>query len=310
MKEQRKQKSFPSAIGSVGVFMQCEIAKLEQQGRLGCARNYVETWRSFSAFLEKRELKFSEWDGELMERYAGWLVARGICRNTLSFYMRCLRALYNKAAERGIMLNSAPFHRVYTGVDKTRKRAVDGLWLMRLREADLQGVPALRRTRDIFLFSFYARGMAFVDIAYLKKKNISCRILSYTRRKTGQPLWIRLEPCMQEILERYEDPASPYLFPFLRSEDSAVAYRQYLAALNNYNKCLRRLSESLNLSPSLSSYVARHSWATLAHRLQVPMSVISEGMGHSSEKMTRIYLSSLHHAVVDDANQAIIASIL
>lgn len=309
MRKQKEQKSFLSAAGAVGVFMRHEIAKLEKLGRWGCARNYAETWRSFSAFLEGRELRFPEWDGELMERYAAWLSARGVCRNTLSFYMRCLRALYNKAAEAGAPLAFAPFRRAYTGIDKTRKRAVGGQWLTRLREADLQGRPALRRTRDVFLFSFYARGMAFVDVAYLRKENIFCGMLSYTRRKTGQQLWIRLEPCMREILERYDDPASPYLFPYLRAEDSVGAYRQYLAALNNYNKCLRRLSDCLELSPSLSSYVARHSWATLAHRLQVPLSVISEGMGHTSEKTTRIYLSSLHHAVVDEANRVVIASI-
>lgn len=309
MRKQDGQKSFSPAWKSVGAFVRREVANLEEQGRWGCARKYMETWRSFSAFLEGGELRFVEWDGELIGRYAAWLSARGVCRNTLSFYMRCLRALYNKAAEVGIPLAANPFRRVYTGIDKTRKRAVDGQWLMRLREADLQRQPALRRTRDVFLFSFYARGMAFVDIAYLRKENISRRMLFYVRRKTGQQLWIRLEPCMQEILERYNDPASPYLFPFLRAEDSVQAYRQYLAALNNYNKCLRRLSASLALSPSLSSYVARHSWATQAHRLQVPISVISEGMGHTSEKTTRIYLSSLHHAVIDDANQTVIASI-
>jgi len=309
MRKKRGQKSIASMAGSVDAFMQREIAKLEKLGRLGCARNYLETWRSFSTFLKGRELRFAEWDGELVGRYAAWLSARGVCRNTLSFYMRCLRALYNKAVEAGIPLAEAPFHRVYTGIDKTRKRAVDGQWLTRLREADLQRLPALRRTRDVFLFCFYARGMAFVDLAYLRKENISHRMLFYTRRKTGQQLWIRLEPCMQEILDRYNDSASPYLFPFLHAEDPSLAYRQYLAALNNYNKCLHRLSVCLALSPSLSSYVARHSWATLAHRLQVPLSVISEGMGHTSEKTTRIYLSSLHHAVLDDANQVVIASI-
>jgi integrase len=151
--------------------------------------------------------------------------------------------------------------------------------------------------------------MAFVDIAYLKMANLHNGTLTYTRRKTGQLLTIRVEPCIQRIIDRYAQPDTPYLFPIITSTDPDVAYRQYQAALNRHNRLLGRLSEMLGCGCKLTSYTSRHSWATAARNHNVPISVISQGMGHTSEQTTRIYLTMLENSVIDEANKWIINSI-
>ena len=156
----------------------------------------------------------------------------------------------------------------------------------------------------MFLFSFYTRGMSFIDMAYLKKKDLSNGILSYRRRKTGQQLFIRWEKCMQEIVDKYDtDYCSPFLLPILKYPYDR---NQYKNMLYRTNKSLKEIAKMAGLSIPLTLYVARHSWASIAKSKNIPISVISEGMGHDSEMTTQIYLASLDNAVVDRANAQIL----
>lgn len=150
--------------------------------------------------------------------------------------------------------------------------------------------------------------MAFVDMAYLKKENVDSVRITYCRHKTGQYLTLHIEPCMAVILERYGQvcPESPYLFPILTDEQPDQAYRQYRTGLNYHNRKLKRLGKLLGEPLPLSSYTPRHSWATAARNHDVPIAVISAGMGHSSERTTLIYLDSLDNAVIDNANEKIL----
>lgn len=168
----------------------------------------------------------------------------------------------------------------------------------------------LALARDMFIFSYCTRGMAFVDIAYLKKENIRDGMICYARHKTGQQLSIRIEPCMQKIIDRYDYASGHYIFPLLTSDDSTQAYREYQTAINSYNRQLKRLSKMLPGDCKLTSYTARHSWATAARNHNIPISVISAGMGHSSERTTQIYLATLENSIIDDANQRLISSLL
>ena len=118
--------------------------------------------------------------------------------------MRCLRAVYNRAVEKELVVQRNPFKHVYTGIDKTVKRAVPLKIIRQIRELDLTLTPELDYAKDLFLFSFYTRGMSFVDMAYLKKKNLQNGVLSYRRQKTGQQLFIRWEKPMQEIVDKYD----------------------------------------------------------------------------------------------------------
>lgn len=161
----------------------------------------------------------------------------------------------------------------------------------------------------MFIFSFYTRGMAFVDIVFLKKSNIQNGYITYVRHKTGQELTIKIETKLQNIINRYEKKDSPYVFPILNTEDGNKAYSQYEIALNYYNRQLKRLSNFLEPNINLSSYTPRHTWATTARNKNVPLSIISAGMGHSSERTTLIYLTKIENSVIDEVNKTIIDSI-
>jgi len=285
-----------------------QIRKLKASDRQGTARNYQRARDSFARYRKNKDVELATITEELVCDYELWLKRRKVSRNTASFYMRILRSVYNKAAGKRLVPQNYPFAKVYTGIERTRKRAVDEATIMKLKTANLAGFLPLAYARDLFLFSFYTRGMAFVDMAYLRKDDVRDGMIRYIRRKTGHPLSIQLEHCMQEIIDRYEQRTadSEYLLPIISATDSGKAYMQYQNALSYYNKQLKRLSSFLGLPKSLTSYVARHSWATVARNRNIPLSVISAGMGHTSESTTQIYLASLDASVVDDANRAII----
>jgi integrase len=217
--------------------------------------------------------------------------------------MRVLRAVYNRAVEEDLCTRQYPFKNVYTGISKTVKRAVDEETIIRIKALDLSKFPVLVLARDLFMFSFYTRGMSFVDMANLTDDNLKAGYLIYTRSKTSQKLTIRTEPCMDEIIARYRDlRLSPFLLPIYHSES-----RDPVGALRTYNKRLVRISRLLGLEKPLSSYVSRHTWATLARHRGVSLPVISESMGHENEYTTRIYLASLEQSVIDQANAQVIA---
>ena len=292
-------------------FMQHQIERLQSTGRLGTARNYTRTLNSFAGFLGGKDPLLRSFNEQLVEDYQTYLKLRGVMRNTASFYMRILRAVYNKAVRQSLIRQKFPFRNVYTGIDRTRKRAVDERVLERMNRLDLRHSASLELARDLFVFSYCTRGMSFVDMAYLRKTDVKNGVIRYTRHKTNQQLIVQIEPCMQQIIERYRQQShdSPYVFPMLISDDPQKAYIQYQNSLNYYNRLLKKLSGLLNLKYGLSSYSARHSWATAARNHNVPLSVISAGMGHNSERTTQIYLSMLENSTIDVANQGIIAAL-
>ena len=287
-------------------FMQLTITGLQRMGKLRTCETYRTTLRSFMQFRHDKDLLWSELDSELMQMYEAHLRSKGLARNSTSFYMRILRAVYNRAVEKGVTPNRNPFKHVYTGVDKTVKRAIPLKAIKQIKELDLSIKPDLEFARDMFLFSFYTRGMSFIDMAYLKKKDLANGVLTYRRRKTGQQLIIRWEKCMQEIVKKYGTVAdSPYLLPIIKpiGKDERT---QYKAMLHNTNRALKIVACLADVPVRLTMYVARHSWASAAKSKNIPISVISEGMGHDSEMTTQIYLASLDTSVVDRANAQIL----
>lgn len=208
----------------------------------------------------------------------------------------------------GLTMQRYPFKHVYTGIDKTVKRAVSLKIIRQIRNLDLTLNPSLDYARDMFLFSFYTRGMSFVDMAFLKKRDIQNGILSYRRQKTHQQLFIKWEKPMQDIVEKYDTRNTPYLLPIIRNMQ-VDERRQYKTAAHRVNSKLKKLGEQMGLTIPLTSYVARHAWASIARSKNISISVISEAMGHDSENTTRIYLASLDTSVVDKANSLILKSL-
>lgn len=290
-------------------FAKDTISSLEKLGRTRTAETYTAALSSFRHFRMEKDLALDAVNSDIMMSYESYLKNRGVTPNSSSFYMRNLRALYNRAVENDLTTQRHPFRHVYTGVDKTVKRAVPLKIVKRIKEMDLSMSHRIDFARDMFLFSFYTRGMSFVDMAYLRKKDLSNGILSYRRRKTGQQLFIKWETCMQEIVEKYDNRQSQYLLPIINPFSGIDERRQYIYTAHNINRNLKIIGRLLGLSAPLTMYVSRHAWASIAKSKNVPISVISEGMGHNSEATTRIYLASLDTVAVDKANSMILKSL-
>ncbi len=282
-----------------------QIARLKRLGKIRTSETYTAALRSFSGFMNDKEVLFDQLNADLIAEYEAYLKGRGNSPNTVSFYMRILKAVYNRAVEDGLTEQRHPFKSVYTGVEKTLKRAISLNDLKHIKGLDLSLKPNLDFARDMFLFCFYTRGMSFIDMAYLRKKDLQNGILSYRRRKTGQQLFIKWERCMQEIVDKYPINETEYLLPIITKRDEDYR-KQYTNELHRVNHLLKKIGKQLDLPILLTMYVGRHSWASIAKSRNVPISVISEGMGHDSENTTQIYLASLDTSVVDKANKKIL----
>ena len=283
------------------------IVQLKQIGKVRTAETYTCALNSFIRFQGETDLFWEAVDSNLMMEYEVYLKAEGVCPNTSSYYMRGLRAIYNRAVEKELTIQRYPFKHVYTGIDKTVKRAVSVKVIRQIRNLNLEHNPMLDYARDIFMFSFYTRGMSFVDMAYLKKKDLHNGILSYRRQKTNQQLFIKWEKPMQEIIDKYDTTGTPYLLPIIKDVGKDER-RQYKNASHLVNCKLKKIGMQLGLTIPLTTYVARHGWASIAKSKNIPISTISEAMGHDSENTTRIYLASLNTSVIDKANSLIIES--
>ena len=284
------------------------IVQLKQIGKIRTAETYTCALNSFIRFQGETDLLWEAVDSNLMIEYEVYLKAEGVCPNTSSYYMRSLRAIYNRAVEKELTIQRYPFKHVYTGIDKTVKRAVPVTVIRQIRNLNLEHNPMLDYARDVFMFSFYTRGMSFVDMAYLKKKDLHNGILSYRRQKTNQQLFIKWEKPMQEIIDKYDTTGTPYLLPIIKDVGKDER-RQYKNASHLVNCKLKKIGIQLGLTIPLTTYVARHGWASIAKSKNIPISTISEAMGHDSENTTRIYLASLNTSVIDKANSLIIKSI-
>ena len=248
----------------------------------------------------RADVRLSDVTAALIREYERWLRGNGVTRNTMSFYMRELRAVFNRAARKYGLVVENPFADVYTGNDRTAKRNVNRTVVQRLINLDLSGSKGLEFAKDMFLFSFLTRGMPFVDIAYLRWSAIKGRTLTYCRHKTGQQIRQTLEPQAMKIIERWHVPGSEMVFPILDATlDEALLYRKYRSALSLHNKRLRQISEKLGDDVHLTSYVARHTWATLAWECDIPLFEISLALGHTSERTTRIYLDTMKYSRLD-----------
>lgn len=295
---------------TLSTFMKSIIVQLQQNHQHCTARNYQSTLNSFMRFRDGEDLPLDMMDATIIQSYEAWLKNQGICRNTSSFYMRILRAVYNRAVEKNLVIQQHPFRHVYTGIDKTRKRAVDLGMIKSLKQMDLTGKQSQSFARDMFLMSFCLRGISFVDLAKLRKTDIRGGYLYYTRSKTRQSLCVKWEPIMQEITDKYKTQveSSEYLLPILSDENVSNNNVYHNAQMRiGYN--LKGIAKTLGLKENLTLYVARHSWATIARDSNVPVSVISEALGHDSELTTQIYLQSIQTSEVDKANASILGQL-
>lgn len=289
-------------------FMEKIIIRLKHMGKIRTSETYTSTLNSFKSFRKGEDIMLDAITPELMEDYQLYLQGRGAIPNTTSFYMRILRAVYQRAVDDDLIEQRNPFRRVYTGVDKTVKRALPIDVIKSIRSLDLCLSPPLDFARDMFLMSFYLRGMSFIDMAFLRKTDLKNGQIVYRRRKTNQLLTIAWTKEMQLIVDKYPENQTEYLLPIITSTRGNERSR-YRSVGYNINRSLKKIAEKVGVSIPLTLYCARHSWASAAKAKGIPLSVISEGMGHDSETTTQIYLASLDTSAVDQANSIILDSL-
>lgn len=281
------------------------ISQMESDGKVRTAETYRSALNSFRGYRQDSDLPLTAFDASEAAAYECWLKNRGVVPNTSSFYMRKLRAVYNRAVEEGLTVDRHPFAKVYTGIARTMKRAVDISIIKQLEQYETSDDQTMF-ARDLFMFSFYTQGMAFVDMAHLKTTDIRNDTLIYHRQKTGQEINVHWTERMQQIVDRHMDTRSHYLLPIIGNgkgtERSRLRYCQY-----RINQQLKAIAKALNIQPGLTLYVARHSWASIAHSLNIPIEVIRSGMGHTSERTTHIYLRDIDNGRLAEANRQVMA---
>lgn len=280
------------------------ITDLKEENRIGNANAYANLKSTFTRLLGN-DVLLHDINETLIHEFIHAMTKDGLSVNSRAVHLREIRALINKAINDNLIEESAyPFKNISIKTQKTRKRAVNKDVIKMVEELD---VPEnLQLYKDLFMFSFYNRGMNFVDIAYLKVKNIESGRLNYTRQKTGQQFSIKITDKSKAIIDRYNDLKEPesHIFPVIYRKGKE--YLDYKNAMRLMNKKLKKISEILKLDVPLTTYVSRHSWATIAKRSGISTAVISEGLGHESEETTQVYLDSFENDVLDDANDLII----
>lgn len=280
------------------------ISRLKQLGHIGTAKNYTSTLNSISKFRNNQDIPLCAITVQFVEEYQAWLSANRVKTNSISFYMRIFRAVYMRAIQQGYTNDRHPFKTAYTKIEKTAKRAVTFDEIKRIKELELSSFPPIELARDIFMFLFYSRGMSFIDAAYLRKSDMKAGVISYRRHKTNQLISVSANKYILRIIAKHSSKDTPYLLPILSNNIDSLR-RQYESALRIVNQHLKKIAELANIGTNLSTYTARHSWATIAKFKGIPTSIIADALGHDSEKTTQIYLSTISSEEIDRANDMI-----
>lgn len=290
---------------SVFSFWEKRIKNLIESNKLGNSRAYKNTYSVFKKYRKDKNLTFDELSYQEISKFNIYLLSKGLKINGISFHLRTIRALYNLAINVGVASKDAyPFERFKIKSEKTVHRALSREEVKRIRDLKPDEYST-KLAQDFFMFSFYTRGMSFIDIVNLKVNDINNDRLHYTRAKTGTKFTIKLTDTAIEIIERYAniENKDSYIFPVIQHEKTK--FIEYKNAMQKTNKKLKEIGNITECSIPLTTYVARHSWATIAKRGGVSTSVISEGLGHATELITQIYLDGFENNVIDDANDLI-----
>jgi site-specific recombinase XerD len=287
-------------------YTESQIKKLKKTGKIGNSKVYEATLSAFKKFRKEVDLTFNQLTYRVVKDFEESLLEKKRKVNSISVYLRTLRAIYNQAIKDKIALESMyPFKEVRIKNEVTSKRAISKEDIVKIRNLDLEPGSELDKARDYFLFSFNMRGMSFVDMAFLKNHDINDGRIQYARKKTGQKFSIKLTEEAEKIIIKYTYSTDPNSFTFQIIDRKGQEYLDYKNALRLTNKKLKTLGEMAGCSIPISTYVSRHSWATIAKKAGISTAIISEGLGHDSEKTTQIYLDSFGNEVLDDANELV-----
>lgn len=295
----------PIKTKTVGDVFLDYIQRLTAEKRTGYMLSVKQVYNSLLKFNKHLNIYFPDIDIAWLRKYESWLRSNNIKENTIGIRFRTLRAIYNLAIEENIVKTEYyPFkkYKVSKLHEETAKRAITKDEVNSILNYKSSN-PYTRFPIDLFAFTYFTGGINFVDIAYLTKDNIIDNRLVYYRRKTGKLIKFPLQPKAIELIQKYSNPDNPYLFPILSSFHKTEQQQRNRVhkVISKVNDRLNTIGKELNLPIDLTTYVARHSFATSLKRSGVQTSMISEALGHSSERVTQIYLDSFGNDQMDDA---------
>lgn len=293
---------------TVGDLFLAQIKSLKEQKRTGYAMSHLEVYNSLKKFNGHLDIYFSDIDTAWLKRYENWLRSGGSAENTTGKRFRTLRAVFNLAIEQNIVkAEYYPFkaYKVSKLSQATAKRSVSKDDIIKIVNYETEH-KYTRLAIDLFAFSYYMAGINFVDMAHLRGANLVDNRLVYPRQKTGKLIRLPLQPRAVEIIERYISPFyddEDYIFPILSSfHKTEIQQRNRIhKVITKVNKYLKEVGKELGIPIDLTTYVARHSYATVLKRSGVSTSIICESLGHSSEKVTQYYLDSFENSQIDEA---------
>lgn len=280
-----------------------------EANRLGNARSYRCAVSVLRKFNKGQDLSFREVNYSLLTQFEQNHLKKGYALNGLAAYLRTIRAIYNEGIRRKMVDKELyPFDTYSIRTTKTRKRAISMESIRAIQTLEIDVKSHLYNARNFFMASFYMRGISYTDLAHLKVSDIVDGRIFYDRQKTDKPYDIKITPELQKILDLYlpGKAKSDFIFPIITHKELKEQYDEIQAKRKRFNANLRRIAKLCGISANLTSYVSRHSFATRAKNLGVPIAAISDMLGHSDTKTTEVYLSSLSSDAMDNYHKKII----
>ncbi|MFV0582678.1 MAG: tyrosine-type recombinase/integrase [Parabacteroides gordonii] len=284
------------------------VEQKRKTGRHSTADLYRASGNRLQRFFGNKPLPFSAITASLVADFKNYLKDQGLKPNTVVSYLSSLRAIYNMARKDKLFTSSQqPFAGLKLKPEITVKPVIPFRTMEEVASLDLHKEPELELAAHINSFSFMACGMPFADISRLTADNLQDGILVYNRHKTGTQVCIHITRGMQKLIDKYQSPETPFLFPILKSKE--VKYNTYKKILNTYNKQLLILGTRLPVPCKLTSYSQRRVWAQEAQRQHMPLCNIRLALGHTSEKTTQFYLKGSDPSELFRANEPIIKDV-
>lgn len=287
------------------------IDDMKKVQRFGSARAYQGVISVLQTFTKTLDISFTDITYSFLVKFEQYHISNGNSLNGLAVYLRTIKAVFNSAIKAKLVERDLyPFTEYTIKTKKTRKRAISTTAISAIESLSFEPNHPLYNTHNYFMFCFYSRGMPFADMSYLKWSNLIDGRIIYERQKTDKPYSIRVTPQLQQILDRYpKQENNDYIFPIITKATSEEQYRQVKWARSRYNKKLKKIAELCGIQETLTSYVSRHSFASIANTLKVPITNISQMLGHGSIKTTQIYLDSLPNQMIDDATDMVLGAV-
>lgn len=299
-------------------FMSSLIVQMEEEGRWSTARIYSAALHAVTSFVGGGEVFFGALSIPWLNRLENYLRSRQLQWNTVSTYLRMLRATYNRAVVLKLTYHiPGLFDKVYTGVKRERKLALSAQMMHSLLYAPPRQPlpPAVAESREQLRIMFEFQGIPFVDLIHLHRSDLDTRkrLLTCHRQKTGTSLTIDLTPSMMKWIEEHStspESASPYLLNILSGTATGIEdYEEHQHSLRQFNRNLQKLARIQGIKVRITSYTARHTWATLAKYCNIPEGLICDALGHTSVKTTETYLKSFDNDSLKRANSKVIGTV-